>query len=80
VVRSTNTAVAKPEESFTKIKRELWERDENGDTFAMRLIKIANRLRLEKNPAADLQCPECGECVKQELLRSHLEECRPGNA
>src|SRR5262245_41938877 len=39
-------------------------------------IKIANRLRLERNPEADAQCPECGAGMKKKTLRLHFEECR----
>jgi hypothetical protein len=57
-------------------RRELWERDENGDTAAMQLIKVANRLHLEENPPADVQCPECQCFMKPEVLQRHFEQCR----
>jgi hypothetical protein len=38
------------------------------NTLMKYLIKVANRLRLEGNPAADGQCPECDAGMKKEIL------------
>jgi hypothetical protein len=45
-----------------------------GNTLMKYLIKVANRLRLGGNPAADGQCPECDAGMKKELLQLHFAE------